>query len=92
VASTESDRLLRAVGRRLAELRTASGTTQEEFAEELAVSVNYVRLVERGGQNLTLTTMARFARALGTTVADLLVPPRTLRATPGRPRRASTRR
>lgn len=86
----ESPSLARAVGRRIAELRVERSLTQQRFADTLRVTVDYVRLVERGA-NLTLSSLERFARALDVPVAELLVAPRTLRTAPGRPRdRAGT--
>jgi transcriptional regulator with XRE-family HTH domain len=80
------------VARRIAELRSELGVTQEEFAVKLRVSTNYVRLVERGRQNLTLTTLARFAKMLGVAIPDLFVPPQNLRSNPGRPPKGEGRR
>ena len=89
---SEADRVLKAVGRRIAELRADLGVTQEDFAVKLRVSTNYIRLVERGRQNLTLTTLARFAKAFAVAIPDLFVPPRTMRATPGRPPKTGRQR
>lgn len=75
------------VGRRIAELRADKDLTQQRFADLLHVTVDYVRLVERGA-NLTLSSLERFAEALDVPVTDLLVAPRTLRTAPGRPRTA----
>lgn len=83
--------LLRAVGRRVAELRAARGLTQEQFAEAYGASAKYIQLVELGEQNLTLITLAKLARSLKVEPRDLLVHPRSLAANPGRPPRRMTR-
>jgi transcriptional regulator with XRE-family HTH domain len=87
-------KLLRAVGRRVAELRAQNGKTQEELAVDYGASVKALQNIELGRQNLTLLTMARLARALGVEVRTLLDQPATLRANAGRPpgRRTGSRR
>jgi len=90
--SETPERLVQRVGQRVAELRRAAGMTQEAFAEALDVTVQYVSRIEVG-ENLTLTTLAKIARALGVTVIDLLQPPGPVGAgaTRGRPRKRTTR-
>jgi transcriptional regulator with XRE-family HTH domain len=86
------ERLVQRVGERIAELRRAAGMTQEAFAESLDVTVQYISRIEVG-ENLTLTTLAKIARALGVTVIDLLQPPGPTGGGPtrGRPRKRTTR-
>lgn len=83
--------LLRDVGRRVAELRAVRGWTQEVFAERADVSVGYVRQVEGGRENLTLSSIAKLAGLLGVEAMDLLVPPVSREAQRGRPRRSTER-
>jgi transcriptional regulator with XRE-family HTH domain len=64
VRPIDPDRLVRDVGRRLAELREARGLTQQELADELDVSMRYVQSIEAGTQNLTLRTLAEYASVL----------------------------
>lgn len=82
------EKLLRAVGRRVAELRRARGETQEQFAARYRTSVKYIQAIEGGRENLTLLTLRDLALTLGVPVAELLVPPATLTAAPGRPPKA----
>ena len=86
VDSKQPPSLARLVGRRIAELRSELDLTQQRFADQLRVTVDYVRLVERGA-NLTIASLERFARALQVPVTELFVPPRTMRTNPGRPKR-----
>lgn len=77
--------VLRHVGRRIAELRVARGWTQEEFAERAGVSPGYVRQIEGGRGNITLTTAVRFATLFGVDVSELFVPPASTEVRRGRP-------
>jgi len=88
VAREDPDRLIRSVGRRIAELRRDAGLSQEKLAERIGASVQYVSRVELG-ENLTLTTLAKLGNALGVRAADLLKAPslESMRANPGRPRK-----
>lgn len=81
----DPDRLLRDVGRRLAELRSEKGATQEAFAAEAGLSTRYVQRVEAGEENLTLRSLAILASVLRSPVATLLEPPRTRTTRKGRP-------
>lgn len=89
--ATDPDRVLRAVGRRVAELRLASGLTQERLAEKLSVSSKYVQQIEAGTQNLSLRSLARIADAVSAPLVALLEPPKSLRSPAGRPRGRSER-
>lgn len=79
-----AQRLLRSVGRRIAEARGSRGLTQEQLAERLDVTARYVQSVEAGDENLTLETLDKFATKLHTEVAALLEPPTTPRTRSGR--------
>jgi transcriptional regulator with XRE-family HTH domain len=81
------ERLLKNVGRRIAELRAARGLTQEQLAEKLDVGVRYIQATEAGRQNLTLKTVALFAAELRAPVSALFEPPSTRAPRPGRPQR-----
>ncbi|MBN9162159.1 MAG: helix-turn-helix transcriptional regulator [Myxococcales bacterium] len=84
--SVQPEKLLSNVGRRIAELRSERGLTQEALSEKLGVTTRWVQSAEAGGENFTLTTLARFANALKVPVADFFVPPTKAPARPGRPR------
>ena len=62
----------RRFGRRLREIREASGVSQEELAGQAGVHRTYVGLLERGERNVTLRTIERIAAALGVEMADLM--------------------
>lgn len=52
--------------------RNLLGWSQEELAERAEIDRTYVSGVERQIRNPTITVVAKFAEALGTTAADLL--------------------
>ena len=88
MAAIDPQELITRVARRIVELRRAKGMTQAQFAERLGCSVQYVGLVERGLQNLTLAKMAQIANVLGVSIEDLMKRPRraTMRIVKGRPK------
>ena len=61
-------------GRRLRELRTKRGLSQEKLALESGLDRSYVGGVERGERNVSLRNVEKLARALGIPAADLLQP------------------
>lgn len=79
--------VLEDLGRRVREVRRERGWTQEEAAERVGLDVRELRRVEAGRVNMTLASLSRLARGLGTTARALLDPPanRSPRR-PGRPR------
>jgi len=48
------------------------GVSQEGLAEMIGCHRNYVGLLERGEQNVTIDMLSRVAKALGCTVSDLV--------------------
>ena len=81
----DPDRLIRAVGRRIAELRVATGWTQDELAEQASFSSKYLQRIEAGSENLTLRSMVELANVLQVRLAELLVPPASTAVKRGRP-------
>ena len=63
--------LKKKLGRRIATLRRSCGLTQEQFAERLDCSVEFVSLVERGINSPSVDGLEKFARALMVEVRDL---------------------
>jgi transcriptional regulator with XRE-family HTH domain len=67
----EEERLHRAVGKRLFELRDAQeGLTQERLAERSGLHVSFVARAERGETAVTVDSLAALCNALGVTLAD----------------------
>ena len=59
-------------GRRVKELRQSLNLSQEAFAELADVHRTYVGMVERGEKNITLSNIAKFAKALEVEISELL--------------------
>ncbi len=58
-------------GRRLRELRTRRGWSQEQLATEADISKNYIGEIERGENNISIYYISRLAAALGVTLGEL---------------------
>lgn len=63
------------IGWNLRRLRVEQGLSQERLALAAAIDRAYVGRVERGSENVTITTLEAMARALSVPVATLLVEP-----------------
>lgn len=51
--------------------REAKGLTQETLAERAELDRTYISDVERGARNLSMLSILRISKALGTTVSEL---------------------
>jgi transcriptional regulator with XRE-family HTH domain len=65
--------LQRALGRRIRDLRTEQGYSQEAFADECGVHRTFMGTIERGESNLSLQNIAKVAGALGITLSALFL-------------------
>ena len=63
--------IVRSVGRRVRELRTRAGMTQERLAERAAISVSFLSMIERGERSPHLETLDRLATGLCVPVETL---------------------
>ena len=52
--------------------RKALGLSQEKFAELVEVHRNYVGIIERGEQNVSIDTLVKFAKGLRVPLRDLV--------------------
>jgi transcriptional regulator with XRE-family HTH domain len=68
---SKGDAISSALGRNIRKRREAKDLTQEALAELASLDRTYISDVERGGRNLSLSSIARIAKALGTTISDL---------------------
>ena len=63
--------LQRKLGQRIAALRKAQKLTQEQLAETLACSVEFISLVERGVNAPSVAGLEKFAKILKVEVREL---------------------
>lgn len=61
-----------AFGRAVRQLRDEQGYTQEALGHKTGLHRNYIGGIERGEQNLTLTSIARLSKGLGCSGSELL--------------------
>ena len=59
-------------GRRLRQLRTAAGVSQEKLGELAGLHRTFVSMVERGERNVTIATVEKLAGGLNCRMADLM--------------------
>jgi transcriptional regulator with XRE-family HTH domain len=59
-------------GKRLRELRTRAGLSQEKLAAKAGVARNFVSMVENGQRNVTLATVEKLAKGLACRLASLM--------------------
>lgn len=60
-----------AFGQNVRRRRDARGFTQEALAERAELDRTYISDVERGARNISIASMVRIAKALGTTLSEL---------------------
>jgi transcriptional regulator with XRE-family HTH domain len=63
--------LRKSFGQRLRDIRASRKLTQEQFAEALGISVDFLSLIECGRNAPSFETLDRMARRLKLSVADL---------------------
>ena len=61
-------------GRRVRQLRTEKGWSQEELADRADLHRTYIGSVERGEQNISLANIERLAATLRVSLAELFAP------------------
>ena len=66
------DAARRALGKRVRELRTDQGLSQEQLAERSHMHWTHISGIERARYDVKLSTLSRVARGLGVTISELL--------------------
>jgi transcriptional regulator with XRE-family HTH domain len=64
--------LLLKIGKRVRNLRTDRGWSQEELADRSGVNRSYMSRVELGKSDVSLSVLNKIARTLGLSLAELL--------------------
>ena len=65
--------LLLKIGKRVRNLRTDRGWSQEELADRSGVNRSYMSKVELGKSDVSLSVLHKIARTLGISLAELLM-------------------
>ena len=68
---SKRDKILSALGLNVRRYREARKFTQEKLAEKSGLDANYISGIERGLRNPGIKNVARLAKALGLTTAEL---------------------
>ena len=66
-----TDRLLKALGQRIRELRTERGYSQEAFADQCGVHRTFMGTIERGESNLSFQNIVKVATTLEISLSAL---------------------
>lgn len=59
-------------GRRVRAVREKQGLSQERLGELAGMHRTYIGMIERGEKNITITNVAKLAKALNVRVRDLV--------------------
>lgn len=71
MTNAPKQKLMKAFGRRVAEVRKSRGVTQQELAENIGMSVVAIAYIETGKRWARLGTLNKIANSLKVNVADL---------------------
>ena len=85
MATPNASQVIKDIGRKIAELRTAKGWSQARFAEVLGIALQNVQRMEQERQNFTVRTLVNVARKLGCEPRDLWSAPENPTRRRGRP-------
>ncbi|RZJ48582.1 MAG: XRE family transcriptional regulator [Flavobacterium sp.] len=66
----KNDEVIKALGRRVRELRTSQNLSQEQLANEADVPLSQIGRIERGEVNITISSIYAIANALGKTLIE----------------------
>lgn len=68
-----SKRDLKKFGKKLRELRQERNLTQQELAEKIGVSTNYIGMIERGERNTSLLKVFKLSKILDVKTSELFI-------------------
>lgn len=70
--SLSSRKIYRLLGGAIRTGREKAGLSQEELAEKVNLTRNYIGMIERAEKKITIETLAKIAKALKCRVRDLM--------------------
>lgn len=71
MSNAQEQNMMKAFGKRVAEVRKSRGVTQQELAESVNMSVVAIAYIETGKRWARLGTLSKIAKSLKVDVADL---------------------
>ena len=71
MSNAQEEKLLKAFGKRTAQIRKSRGLTQQNLAEEVGMSVVAIAYIETGKRWVRLSTLNKIAKALKVPVSEL---------------------
>ncbi len=72
VNNVKNEKVIKAFGIRLREIRLSLGISQEQLANDADIPISQVGRIERGETNPTISTIHVLASALNRTMAELM--------------------
>lgn len=71
MVNSKEQKMMKAFGKRIAEVRKSRGITQQELAENISMSVVAIAYIETGKRWARLGTLSKIADNLGVDISDL---------------------
>lgn len=71
MSATSEQKLMKAFGKRVAEVRKSRGVTQQQLAEQIGMSVVAIAYIETGKRWARLGTLSKIAKCLKVEVHEL---------------------
>ena len=71
MTNAKEQKLMKAFGKRVAEVRKSRGVTQQELAEDIGMSVVAIAYIETGKRWARLGTLNKIAKHLKVDISDL---------------------
>lgn len=71
MSNTQEQKLMKAFGKRVAEVRKSKGVTQQQLAEQVSMSVVAIAYIETGKRWARLGTLDKIATSLKVDVSEL---------------------
>ena len=71
MSNTQEQKLMKAFGKRVAEVRKSRGVTQQQLAEQVSMSVVAIAYIETGKRWARLGTLDKIATSLKVNVSEL---------------------
>lgn len=86
----ETTQILKALGKRIAQLRKQKGMSQEDFADVSGKMINTISNIERGLSDPKVTTLMSISKALGISIDELFSENKQAQTTEELPKNIST--